>query len=166
MASYRGRARTGLPLQRSTPGYQRCPTPHSASVRTRTAQDRHTHQVEHLARGNEVMQRVHDLFDGRAPVPPVHVKDVDVRRAQLRERRLKGDAQRLGRVATVVDLLSNLSVVLLEVSRVLQSRGVSAAAPRHKMAADFTFVAMTIWSRFLSASIHSPMILSDCSSWL
>jgi hypothetical protein len=65
-----------------------------------------------------------------------------------------------------VDLLRNCIVVLLELGRILRVRNTSGKARRGKKVIVRTFVAMTIWSRFVRASIHSPMIISDCSSWL
>lgn len=42
-------------------------------------------EVEDFSGDDEIVQAVHHLLDARLPVVPVHVEDVDVRRAQLGE---------------------------------------------------------------------------------
>ena len=39
-----------------------------------------TYQIEHFSLLNERVEAVHHFLDGSLPVPPVHVKNVDVRR--------------------------------------------------------------------------------------
>jgi hypothetical protein len=49
------------------------------------------YQIEYFSLHNQIVKRVHDLLNGCGPIPPVHVQDVDVRRAQLLERGLYRD---------------------------------------------------------------------------
>lgn len=51
------------------------------------------------------MQAVHELLDGRGPVPPMDVEDVDVRRAELLQASLDTEFHGLGAVAQQVRLL-------------------------------------------------------------
>ena len=51
----------------------------------------------------------------------MHVKDIDVSRAQLLQRSLDGEVHRLGAVATIIDLRLDRGVKLLELGRVLHS---------------------------------------------
>ena len=41
------------------------------------------------------MKRVHDLLDRSGPIPPVHVQDIYIRRAQFLEGCLHGDVEGL-----------------------------------------------------------------------
>ena len=79
----------------------------------------YTHKVEYFSLYNEMVQPVHDFFDARHVVPPVYVKDVDIRRAQLLERCFKRNAHRLGRVSDIADLLLDRIVGSLELGRIL-----------------------------------------------
>jgi len=44
------------------------------------------YEVENFALLNENVESIHDLFDRGGVVPPMHVKEVDIARAQLFER--------------------------------------------------------------------------------
>lgn len=65
-----------------------------------------TYEVEDFALGDEVVQPVHDFFDRRGVVPPMHVEDVDVGRAEFLERGLNGEEHRFEVVPRVVDFLA------------------------------------------------------------
>lgn len=91
-----------------------------------------------------MVQAVHDLFDAGGVVPPVHIEDVDVRRAQLLERIFSGEVHRFGVVPDVVGLLAYVLGSLLVISCVLQTevspgeQGAWISLPQRH-----TFVAMT-----------------------
>lgn len=76
-------------------------------------------EVEDLAREDELVEAIHDLLDGRVPVPPMEVKDVDVRGVKFGGRRVEGDAHALDVVARLVGLDRDICDTL-EVLRVLQ----------------------------------------------
>ncbi len=66
------------------------------------------------------MERVHDLFDGGGVVPPVHVKKVNIRRAQLFERGFHGDVKGLGAIPRIVHHVGDIPLFpALVVGRVL-----------------------------------------------
>ncbi len=65
------------------------------------------------------MQRIHNLLDGRAEVPPMHVEYIYVRGAELVERRIHGHAKRFGMVPGVVDLVGDLVLTALEAGCIL-----------------------------------------------
>ena len=68
------------------------------NVRSEKMPKRIAYEVENLALLNEYVERVHDLFDGGSVVPPVYIEKVNIRRAQLLERRFHGDVQGFGAV--------------------------------------------------------------------
>jgi hypothetical protein len=37
-----------------------------------------TYQIEYFSLNDKIVKRVHDLFNGSGPIPPVHIQDVDV----------------------------------------------------------------------------------------
>jgi hypothetical protein len=51
------------------------------------------------------MKRVHDLFDRGAPIPKVHVQDIDIRGAQLLKGCLDGDVEGLCVIPRVIHLV-------------------------------------------------------------
>ena len=100
---------------------------------------------------------------------PVDVEDVYVVRAQLLERCLDRDMQRLHVVPRVMDLLRNIRGSPLERRRILHATAISHPhkhTPRRRAGPSRwpTFVATTIWSRIPRDSIHSPKNSSDDSS--
>ena len=68
--------------------------------------------MKDLPRDHKIMQAVHELLDARVPVVPMAVQDVDVVRAQLLQRRVDGQALRLGAISSEVHLLGDRGVVL------------------------------------------------------
>lgn len=66
------------------------------------------------------MQTIHDLLDGRVPVPPMDIKDVDVRGAELLQAVFKTDVHRLDTVPSIVCLLNDLSGGTFVVRRILE----------------------------------------------
>lgn len=76
-------------------------------------------QVEHLAGGDEVVEGLHQLRDGRGEVPPVHVQQVDVVGLELLEAGLDRRVQALGAVAVEVDDDFLVAEAGVEVGRVL-----------------------------------------------
>jgi hypothetical protein len=66
------------------------------------------------------MQPIHHLLDAGIPVPPVHVKDVDVRGAQLLETGLQTEMHRFDVVSDIVRLLGEGLLATLEVGGELQ----------------------------------------------
>ena len=86
-------------------------------------------EVEHLALRDEVVQAVHHLLDAASVVPPVHVENVDVVRAQLLQRIFNRDVHRLEVVARVVRLLRDVILSTLVVRSVLCTRIASAPRP-------------------------------------
>ena len=107
------------------------------------------------------------LMDREIGTHPVHVKNVDVGRAQLLERIFNRDMHRLDVVAGVVRLLRDVVPSTLVVRGVLRNGLFQHCdnAVETKDQRRLTLVAMTIWSRMPRASIHSPMNCSDVSSW-
>ena len=69
-----------------------------------------TYQIEHFSLLNERVEAVHHFLDGSLPVPPVHVKNVDVRRPQLLQAGFYAEVHRLGVVSGVEDLLFDPSL--------------------------------------------------------
>ena len=61
-------------------------------------------EVEHSALAHEVVECAHELGDARAPVPVVHVQDVDVVGLQLAQRRLERHVQAFGAVALEINV--------------------------------------------------------------
>lgn len=63
-----------------------------------------TNQVQDFACEDEVVETVHDFLDGAAPVPPMHIKNIDIRRAQLLQACVDANTQALEAVANVICL--------------------------------------------------------------
>lgn len=61
--------------------------------------------MEHLSGHYEIMQAVHELLDGRLPVIPMTIQDVDIIRAQPLEGVCYVQPLRFGSVSCVVDPL-------------------------------------------------------------
>ena len=59
------------------------------------------HQVEYFALHDEVVQAVHDFRDGRLPVPPMEVKDIDIVRSEVLETVCNAEVHGFGVVAEV-----------------------------------------------------------------
>jgi hypothetical protein len=57
---------------------------------------------------NEGVQRIHDLLDRGAPVPPVHVENIYVRCAKLLKRRIYGYTKRFSIVPPIIDLVGDM----------------------------------------------------------
>lgn len=70
------------------------------------------------------MQTVHNLFNARGPIPPMQVKDVDIRRSKLLQRCFDRDVHRLDIIADEGDFVRRLYVTL-EVRGILQHIGLS-----------------------------------------
>ena len=119
-----------------------------------------THEVEDLARDDEVVEAVHDLFDVARIVPIVDVEKIDIVRAEALKALLDGEHERLDVVAGVVDLLFEGIVASTEVVGVLRSPRLVRYAhwPRRR---GRTLVERMSWSRIPRASAHSPMNSSD-----
>ena len=67
------------------------------------------------------MKTVHDFLDRSAPIPPVNVENVDVRRTKLLQTGLDTDVQRLRVVSRVVDFLTNPFSLYFEVRGILEN---------------------------------------------
>ena len=65
------------------------------------------------------MKRVHDLLDRSGPIPPVHVQDIYIRRAQFLEGCLHGDVEGLCVIPAVIHLVSEFMLASLKVGCVL-----------------------------------------------
>jgi hypothetical protein len=78
------------------------------------------YQIKHLPLDDQIMKRVHDLFDRGGPIPPVHVQDVDIRGAQLLEGCLDGDVEGLGVIPGVIHPVGDFVLSPLEVGCVLK----------------------------------------------
>ena len=66
------------------------------------------YQVENLPLLNENAERVNDLLDRGGVVPPVHVENVDIRRAQHFERSIHGHVKGLAVVRRIVHRMISL----------------------------------------------------------
>lgn len=74
------------------------------------------HEIQHFTRSHQIMQTVHDLLDGGAIVPKVHVQYVDVRGSKLAQGVFDCDVHGLEIVAHVVGpYLDRLVEFLVEV---------------------------------------------------
>lgn len=96
-----------------------------------------------------MMKRVHHLLDAGVVIPPMNVKDIDIRRAQLLERVFDAQMERLQTIPAEVSLDGDACVITFVVRSVLKnecsvryliklSRGQSAAHLRcdHKLVSD------------------------------
>lgn len=122
--------------------YMRESWPISHLLLGHTRNDTATHQVQHLACGDKIVQAVHNLLDGGIPVPlriqhtsqsitsecdypgsthPVDVENVNVVRLELLQGRLDGNVHGLYVVADIVGLLLDVGRTSLEVGRILQA---------------------------------------------
>jgi hypothetical protein len=120
-------------------------------------------EVQDFALDHEVMQAIHHLFDAGIPVPPVNVQNVDVGRAQFLETGFDAGMHGLDVVSDVVRLLSDGVVSALVVGRVLN---VGVNEWKETVNVKLAFVAITSCSRISRFSAHSPINISDVSSWL
>jgi hypothetical protein len=66
---------------------------------------KNTHEVQDLALDDEIMKPIHHLLDAGVPVPPMHVKDVDVCGAQFLKTGLHTNVHRFEVVSGIVNLL-------------------------------------------------------------
>ena len=140
------------------------------------------HQIEHFTLHDEGMQAIHDFFNASLEIPlraeqaneldtrrtsaeefpyPVDVENVDVRRPKLLERVMHGVVHGLQVVSYVVRLLAGTSTFVKH--RVLFMMSGRRVAPQCDVQ---TLVVITICSRTPRVSIHSPMNISEVSSWL
>ena len=78
------------------------------------------YQIKYFSLDHQIMKRVHNLFDRGSPIPPVHVQDVDIRRAQFFEGCLDGDAEGLCVIPRVIYLVGDFVLSTLEVGCVLK----------------------------------------------
>lgn len=69
------------------------------------------------------MQTVHDLLNATGPIPPMQVKDVDIRRSELLQRRFDRHVHRLDIIADEGNSVRGLYVTLV-VRGILQHRDV------------------------------------------
>ena len=96
--------------------------PEASSESVKTAkQSRQTYKIKDFSSKNKRVQSVHDFFDRRVPVPPMHVQYVDVRCAKLFQTLIYADMHRLDTVSGVVHVLFNRVVTTLIVSAVLST---------------------------------------------
>ena len=79
------------------------------------------YQIKHFPLDDQIMKRVHDLFDRGGPIPPVHVQDIDIRGAQLLEGCLYGDVEGLCVISGVIHLVGDFLLSPLEVGCVLKA---------------------------------------------
>ena len=63
------------------------------------------YQIKHFSLGDEVMKCVHDLLNRGGPIPPVHIQDIDIRRAQFLDGRLDRDVEGLCVIPGVIHLV-------------------------------------------------------------
>jgi hypothetical protein len=63
------------------------------------------YQIKHFSLDDQIMKRVHDLFDRGGPIPPVHVQDINIRGAQFLEGCLDGDVEGLCVIPGVIHLV-------------------------------------------------------------
>ena len=77
------------------------------------------YEVENFSLDDECVQRVHNLLDGRAMIPPVQVENVEIRSTQLLERSFYRHIEGLGVVTRIVDLVRNIVATMLETARIL-----------------------------------------------
>lgn len=83
-------------------------------------------QVEDLPCGDEMVQRLHDLWDGSCEIPPMDVQYINVGRLQVLQASLDGNPQALG----VITLVVGFDVLLeLEAGGVLGSNDHLIAVP-------------------------------------
>lgn len=68
------------------------------------------------------METVHYLFDRGNIIIPVHVKEVDVCRAEFLETRFDAKMESLGAITAVKDLLLNAGVAAFKVGGILSQK--------------------------------------------
>ena len=71
--------------------------------------------IKHFSLDDQVMKRVHDLFDRGGPIPLLHVQDIDIRRAQFLEGCLDGDVKGLRTVPRAIHLVGVFVLVSLKI---------------------------------------------------
>ena len=109
------------------------------------------------------MQSIHHLFDRSIPIPPVDVKNVNIRCAQFLQAGFNADPHWLQIISNVIGLDGDIGCSTFVVGRILgncQQKITEFGVLRS------TFVAITNWSRIPRDSIHSPINSSEDSSWL
>ena len=72
------------------------------------------YQIYNLSLKNEGVQRIYDLLDRGAPVPPVHVENIYVRGAELLKRRIYGHTKRFGIVPPIINLVGDIVLASFE----------------------------------------------------
>ena len=65
------------------------------------------------------MKSIHNLLNRSIPVPPMHIQDVNVRRAKLLETGFDTHMHRLDTVSSIIDFGFNASVTAFVVGRIL-----------------------------------------------
>ena len=82
-----------------------------------------TDQIQDRPFHDKFVQRLHDFFDSRRPVPEVDIQQVDVICAEVFQGFFDGQMQGLGVVATEQDLVSrNILVTEMDIVRVLKGK--------------------------------------------
>lgn len=74
-----------------------------------------TYQIQDFPGSDEIVQAVHHFFDRGTPVPPVHVEDVDVRRAQLHQASLDAEVHAFEIIASEVSFDLDIVVTALKI---------------------------------------------------
>jgi hypothetical protein len=77
------------------------------------------YQIENLSLKNEGVQRIYNLLNWGAIVPPVQVEDIYVWGAELFERRIYRYTKRFGMIPCIVNLVGDLVLASLEASCIL-----------------------------------------------
>jgi hypothetical protein len=77
------------------------------------------YQIEYLSLKNEGVQRIYDLLNWGAIVPPVQVENIYVRAAELFERRIDRYTKRFGMIPCIVNLVGDLVLASLEAGCIL-----------------------------------------------
>lgn len=85
-------------------------------------------KIQNLALIGRGVEGLHDLWDRRGPVPPVHVKDVDVARLELLQAGFEADVQGLGVIARVVGVQGLGVGAVAEAGRVLPTSSIREEA--------------------------------------
>lgn len=121
-------------------------------------------KVENLARCDQIVESVHDLFHGGSKVPPVQVQEVNVVSLELLETVLDRDPHALHGVTDEVGL-ERLGVAVggAEACCVFGCDANMVSSSLKVQVREDT-VTYTIWSRFPRAAIHSPIHFSDSSN--
>ena len=78
-----------------------------------------SYQVEHFPLSNDMMKGPHYFFNAGVPVPPMYIKQVNVRGPQFLQGCFQGYVQGFSIVSSVHDFLLNIGFPTLEVGGVL-----------------------------------------------